>query len=413
MVRLHGSNTIGAELAPALAEGFLQRRTGFKTIVRKRTAPDQLVVEARDGDRVVDSIEVFAHGTATAFEDLMSGTCDIGMASRRIRPDEAEKLSKAGDMTSAASEHVIALDGIAIVVNPSNPVSSLTKAQLRDLFSGQIHAWSDVGGKQLPVTVYARDDKSGTYDTFKHLVLGDKSLPADAKRIEASDQLSDAVAADAGGIGFIGLPYVRSAKAVMIQEAGSVPLLPSPMTVSTEDYPLARRLYLYAPLGAPRPRATSSISRCRRRGRRSSKPRVSSIFGRSATRTPRSARRARRSTGRSSATPAAFRWISRFDRGSTELDTRALRDLVRLVTLMGRPENASKSVVLLGFSDATGVRADDIALSQQRAAMVAGQLSARGLHVDATRGLGPEMAVADDATEDGRQRNRRVEAWLR
>jgi phosphate transport system substrate-binding protein len=412
-IRLHGSNTIGAELVPALAEAFLAKKTGSKTVVRRRTAPDELLVEAREGDRVTDSIEVFAHGSATAFDDLLSGKCDIGMASRRIHPDEADKLAKFGDMTSAASEHVIALDGIAIVVNPSNPVSALTKAQLRDVFDGDVRSWADVGGKKMPITVYARDDKSGTWDTFKHLVLGEKGLAPSAKRIEASDQLSDAVAADAGGIGFIGLPYIRSAKAVMVQEAGSVSLLPSPMTVSTEDYPLARRLYLYAALSAPvaardfvdfalsedgqkivqaanfvdlRPECDPNASHC----------------------TACSAQY--RDTVRDACRLSVD---FRFDRGSTELDTRALRDLQRLVTLMGRPENLGKSMLLLGFSDGTGPRADNVALSQQRATMVAGQLSARGLHVGVSRGLGPEMPVADDSTDDGRQRNRRVEVWLR
>jgi phosphate transport system substrate-binding protein len=411
-VRLHGSNTIGAELAPALAEAFLQKKTGSRAIVRRRTAPDEVLVEAREGASVVDSIEVFAHGSATAFQDLLGGTCDIGMSSRRIHPDETEKLSKFGDMASAASEHVIALDGIAIVVNPSNPVSSLNKAQLRDVFSGQMRSWSDVGGNTVPITVYARDDKSGTFDTFKHLVLGDKALAPEAKRYEASDQLSDAVAGDAGGIGFIGLPYVRSSKAVMVQEAGSVPLLPSPMTVSTEDYPLARRLYLYASLGAPIGARDFVDFALSEEGQK-----VVQAAGFVDLR-PECDPNASRCTACSAQYKEAVHGACRlsvdfrFDKGNAELDTRALRDLQRLVTLMGRPENSSKSIVLLGFSDGTGQRSDNVTLSQQRASMVAGQLSARGLHVDTTKGLGSEMAVADDSSDDGRQRNRRVEAWL-
>ncbi|MBV9945662.1 MAG: substrate-binding domain-containing protein, partial [Myxococcales bacterium] len=250
-LRLHGSNTIGAELAPALAEAFLRRRTGASTVVRRRTGPDELVVEARSGTKVIDSVEIAAHGSATAFEDLAAGSTDIGMASRRIHPDEAKKLAPLGDLTSAATEHVIALDGIAVIVNPLNPVSQLTKRQIADIFSGKLRRWSEVYWKADPIVVHARDDRSGTYDTFRQLVLDGRPLVQDARRHEASDELSDAVAADPDAIGFIGLPYVRSAKPVMVQEEGSVPLLPSPLTVSTEDYPLTRRLYLYAPLSAP------------------------------------------------------------------------------------------------------------------------------------------------------------------
>ena len=218
-IRMHGSNTIGGELAPALAEAFLQRRTAAKAIVRRRTAPDEVRVEARDGDRTIEAIEVFAHGTATGFQDLAAGSCDMAMASRRIRPDEAEKLASLGDLASAASEHVVALDGIAVIVNPSNPVSALTTGQIGDVFAGKIRRWSELGGKDDPIVVHARDDRSGTYDTFGHLVLAGRPLAEGATRHESSDELSDAVAADARAIGFIGLPYVRSAKAIMVQRA--------------------------------------------------------------------------------------------------------------------------------------------------------------------------------------------------
>ncbi len=97
-IRLHGSNTIGGELAPALAEAFLQRRTAAKAIVRRRTAPDEIRVEALDGDRTIEAIEVFAHGTTTGFQDLARGSCDMAMASRRIHPDEAEKVASLGDL---------------------------------------------------------------------------------------------------------------------------------------------------------------------------------------------------------------------------------------------------------------------------------------------------------------------------
>ncbi len=411
-IRMHGSNTIGGELVPALAEAFLQHRTGAKAIVRKRTAPDELRVEALDGDRTIEAIEVFAHGTATGFQDLASGSCDMAMASRRIRPDEAEKVAALGDLASAASEHVVALDGIAVIVNPSNPVSALTTTQIGDVFAGKVRRWSELGGKDGPIAVHARDDRSGTYDTFAHLVLGGRPLVEGATRHESSDELSDAVAGDASAIGFIGLPYVRSAKAVMVQERGSGPLLPSPMTVSTEDYALARRLFLYAPPGASiaardfvdftlseegqkivqstgfvdlRPSCDANAALC--------------------TACPRDYRETVRGACRLS-------MDFRFDRES-QLDTRALRDLPRVVSMMQRPDFAGRSLLLLGFSDGTGSHADDVKRSQERASVVGAQLRARGLHVDLERGFGEEMPVADDGSGDGRERNQRIELWLR
>ena len=171
------------------------------------------------------------------------------MASRRIHPDEAEKVASLGNLTSAASEHVVALDGIVVIVNPSNPVSALTTAQIGDVFAGAC----DAGPKSEARTNRRGPCARRSVGHVRHVQsprTGGAAPLDGAKRHESSDELSDAVAADSRAIGFIGLPYVRSAKAIMVQERGSLPLLPSPMTVSTEDYPLARRLYLYAPPGA-------------------------------------------------------------------------------------------------------------------------------------------------------------------
>ena len=178
------------------------------------------------GDSAPSEIQVQAHGSATAFTGLADGSCDIGMASRKIKPDEIAKLSAMGDMTSPASEHILGLDGIAVIVNQANPLTSLTKDQLSKIFSGATTDWSAAGGGSGAIHLYARDDKSGTFDTFKSLVLGSANLASSARRFEDSSALSDAVANDANGIGFIGLPYVRSAKAIAVAEPGPCPSCP-------------------------------------------------------------------------------------------------------------------------------------------------------------------------------------------
>jgi phosphate transport system substrate-binding protein len=412
VLRIHGSNTMGVELVPALAESFLKRSTGAAAIVRRRTAPDEVLVEARDGDRGIESIEVFAHGSSTAFQDLTSGQCDLGMASRRVHDDETQKGGALTNIASAANEHVIALDGIAVIVNPSNTVSSLTKARIRDAFDGEVRRWSDIGGEDRPIVVHARDDRSGTYDTFRILVLDDHPLVPGAIRQESSEELSDAVAAEPGAVGFIGLPYVRSAKAIMVQDSASVPMLASPMSVATEDYPLARRLYLYAPQGASataRDFVDFALSEdgqkiVRNAGFVDLQPKCETPSAPC----PGCTREYLDAVRGACRMSVDFR----FDTG-LNLDTRALRDLNRVVGLLGRPEYAGRGLVLLGFSDGQASRAEGLRLAQQRASVVAQQLRARGLRVVVERGMGAVMPVADDGSEEGRQRNRRVEAWLR
>ena len=195
---IHGSNTIGSKLIASLLEGFL-RQEGWSNITRvPGKDPDEYSLQGVvSGTSGVQSVQVEARGSATAFDSLANAACDIGMSSRKIKPAEQAMLSALGDMTSPACEHVLALDGIAIVVNKGNPVASLSRKQIQSIFSGQTTDWSQVGGRAGRIDLFARDDRSGTYDTFKSLVLDSAALSPDAKRFEDSNALSDAVAADA------------------------------------------------------------------------------------------------------------------------------------------------------------------------------------------------------------------------
>jgi phosphate transport system substrate-binding protein len=106
-------------------------------------------------------------------------------------------------------------------------VDKLSIQQLRGLFSGKITDWSMVGGAPGPVRIHARDEKSGTFDTFKTLVLNGDRILDTAKRYEDSQALSDAVAEEAGAIGFVGLPYIRKAKAIAVSaDARSMAMRP-------------------------------------------------------------------------------------------------------------------------------------------------------------------------------------------
>ncbi len=248
ILRLAGSNTIGDSLGPSLAAAFLKDlgATNIRTLPGDK-ADEKIVQGVLPGDASVSSIDIAAHGSATAFKAFEENSCDIGMASRRINATEAAKLRSIGDFYSAGSEHILGLDGIAVIVNTSNPVSELSVDQIKRIFTGQITDWSQVGSSHGAIGIYARNDNSGTYDTFKSLVLAGAALSASAHRFEDSNALSAAVSGDPNGIGFIGLPFVHSAKAVSVSEQGTRALQPTRLTVATEDYALARRLYLYTP----------------------------------------------------------------------------------------------------------------------------------------------------------------------
>ncbi len=411
LLRLVGSNTVGAELAPALVEAFLKRR-GDTGVHRRRGADDhELAIVATRAGGGEDVVTLRAEGTATAFTALADATTDIGMASRAIKDSEAQLLATKGtpDMRSPATEHVLGLDGIAVIVQANNPVHELDAVQLKKLFAGQVATWKDVGGSGGGIHLYARDDRSGTYDTFKALVLGDATLPPGTPRFDSSEALADAVAADPDALGFTSVSSVRNARAVALKQAGGSAMYPSPFTVSTEGYFLSRRLYLYTLLSAS-PTAQQFV-----------------FFALSSDgqKVVRDAGFVDLDVNLQDAGPCdqhcpqryaeltkGAKRLSldfRFRTGRDELDSRATRDFDRLLVFLRGQRGRLR---LIGFSDNQGSSGGNVALSLARAKTIAAELDARGVHPDQVAGLGGEMPVASNEDEAGRERNRRVEVWL-
>jgi len=412
ILRLSGSNTIGAGLAPTLAEAFLKQQGATKV----ETVPGNRDDEVRlrgilPGDRAPKAIEIHAHGLVTAFQDLANGQADIGMASRRIKTEEAQQLASLGDMTSPACEHILGMDGIAVIVSRNNPVRALTKDQIAQIFKGAIANWLQVGGSNGAIHLYARDDKSGTYDTFKTLVLGTSPLASSAARIEDSRKLSDSVAHDPNGIGFVGLAYVQDARSLAVYENGAAPLSPSPFSVATEDYALSRRLFLYTPAhpqneltGRFVDFALSDIGQniVAEIGFVSLNLRAAAVAA-SSTAVPANYRRLTSGSDRLSLD-------FRFREGSSQLDNKAVADLGRVIAFVTDLHYGGDNLMLLGFDDSKEA-ADN--LSKDRAEAVALQFQQRGVKPATVVGFGSQLAVASNDTPEGRQKNRRVEIWLR
>jgi phosphate transport system substrate-binding protein len=411
LLRLAGSNTIGANLGPQLARAFLADTGDTNVTIEPTGKPDEVKVAGLRGDKR-EAITIAAHGSATAFTDLASGAADVGMASRRIKPAENETLAPLGNMTSATNEHVLALDGIAVIVNPGNSIPSLTKDQLRDIFNGTTQNWSAIGAPAGVIHVLARDDKSGTFDTFKSLVLGGTKLTPDAKRIEDSRELSNQVAADQNAIGFIGLPYILSARAVPVAETGAASLLPNRLTVGTEDYALSRRLYLYTATQSPNPlvrRFTDFALSPAGQDIVEQNGFVPLTIKSESVPLPQTASTKYRSLiGKATRLSTNFR----FEANSVVLDNRAQRDLDRLVNFVLSTHADASQIILVGFADNKGAPAANLTVSKKRAEAVAAGLAQRGLRVGHVAAFGADLPVADNTSDDGREKNRRVEVYL-
>lgn len=414
VLRIQGSNTIGAALGPALVEG-LMREQGLLKIHSE--APDKanelrVIGETVQGRRV--AVDVAAHGSSTGFTALKTATADLAASSRPIKDSERTDLARLGDFKSPGAEQVIAIDGLAIILHPQNPLHELNTEQLARIFSGEAKTWEELGGTGGTIHLYARDDQSGTYDTFKELVLSrrGKTLSGTAKRFESSEQLSDAVSLDPQGIGFIGLPYVRQAKAVAIADGQSQAMLPLNSLIATEDYPLSRRLFFYLPPNGKNPWAEALVAFAQ-----SSKGQAIVAANGFIAQTVQAM-----TVTPNALMPEGYQALSRhaqrltvnfrFEEGSATLDNKARQDLWRVLDYIKQRDKTNRQVTLVGFGDAKSDPARADLLSKLRAMAVRRELVKNGVVFREIRGFGAEMPVAANSADEGRIKNRRVEVWV-
>lgn len=413
-LQIQGSNTIGARLGPALVSGMLEEQ-GFSNIHIEpgQDANEQRISAVNAANQTV-FIDVAAHGSSTAFAALKDATAQLGAASRPIKPAEVQALAALGDLKSPEAENIIAIDGLAVILNPQNPISNLSTLEIAQVFSGEISTWEELGGSGGAIHLYTRDDNSGTYDTFKELVLAanGKTLASGSQRFESSEALSDAVSQDPQGIGFIGLAYIRQAKALAVTDGQSLPMLPTPTLVATEDYPLSRRLFFYSPPTLNNPWAQALLTFAHSSKGQALVAQTGFV--------PQSV--AAVTVDASSSMPPIYRELAhqaqrltvnfRFQQGSAKLDNKALRDIERLQEYLADNNKQSHRVVLVGFGDPKVDEAHALILSKWRAQVVRRELSKGKVIVDKIIGFGAGLPVANNQGDDGRIKNRRVEVWV-
>ncbi len=192
-------------------------------------------------------ISVTGGGSGTGIAALLNGTTDICASSRELQPKEKDlAVQKKIDLV----EHAVAKDGLAIIVNPANPVTELSLEQLRKIFIGEYVNWKDMGGPDLPIIVLSRESSSGTFVFFQEFVLHKADYTPKARLLAGTSALVQSVASDKGAITYVGLAFALEAKAtvkmVPVKSADDAPaVLPTNETVRSGDYPVARPLYLY------------------------------------------------------------------------------------------------------------------------------------------------------------------------
>jgi phosphate transport system substrate-binding protein len=188
-------------------------------------------------------ITVTGGGSGVGISALLDGTTEIAMSSRKIKFDEKSKFQQAG---KTVVEKVIAYDALAVIVNPANKVSQLTRQQLEDIYTGKVKNWKEVGGDDLAIVVYSRETSSGTYEFFKEQILKNKNYMSSVLSMPATGAIMQSVSQTKGAIGYVGLAYLNSnVKALKVSYDGKNFVAPSLETAKNKTYPVVRPLFYY------------------------------------------------------------------------------------------------------------------------------------------------------------------------
>jgi phosphate transport system substrate-binding protein len=211
---LEGSTTVGP-IADAFAQAF------------KKMYPDVAITVNKTGS---------GNGAAA----LVDQRCDIAMMSRFIKEKEYTKAA-CGDKPFLPVAHTIAMDGVCVIVYPSNPVKALTREQVRAIYTGKIKNWRDLGGPNMSIVPISRDTSSGTYETFEGLVMNKEKMASNVEYVNSNPQAHSRVKSTTGAIGYVGLGFVdNSVKALEIDG-----VMPTRSSISKGVYPVSRPLFLF------------------------------------------------------------------------------------------------------------------------------------------------------------------------
>jgi phosphate transport system substrate-binding protein len=403
LLSLSGSSTLGANMVPQIAKQFMSLELNAQNVTIQKVNDNEInVVGSIDGTE--KRIAITTQGSTQGIEDARNQKADLAMVSGGV-----DNLS--ADMRLAN----IALDGIAILANKANKVKELTKNQVRDIFTGKISNWSQVGGQDGLIKTYTRSSKSGTYEAFKQLILEQASTLAIGVTVfDDSKPLVAAIESDANGIGFSSFSSIGATNALGLSDVGTMALYPSVFTIQTEDYLLTRRLYLVHLFSNSNPLTQRFIDFCAADDKGQKTVAETGFVNMNLHNEGTHTISANAPPEYLAATTGASRLPTtlHFQSGSSAPDVRATDDIKRIIAILAEPQNRQKQVVLIGFTDNIGNPTQNLTLSTQRAESIQTEFSKFGLKTQ-VHGFGQALPVAVNTTALGQNRNRRVEVWCK
>jgi phosphate transport system substrate-binding protein len=240
---------IKGALAATLALGAWGAKPALAGTVTVKGSDTMVVLGQRWAEEYMkkhpaSTIQVTGGGSGTGISALINGTTDICESSRSMKDTEKKQLSdKAG---APPVETTVARDGLSVYVNDSNPISELTMDQLKQIFTGKVDNWKQVGGADAKIIPYSRENSSGTYVFFKEHVLQNADYTPRAQGMPGTAAVVNAVVKEKFGIGYGGAAYAKGIKVIKVKkDAASKAIEPDDVTIKNGTYPLSRPLFFY------------------------------------------------------------------------------------------------------------------------------------------------------------------------
>jgi phosphate transport system substrate-binding protein len=207
-ITVRGSDTLGAKLIPQLAEAFKAKNPGV-------------------------NFAIAAEGSSTGISAVIDGTALIGLSSRDVKSSE---FAKAESNKVILTPTTIALDGIALIVNESNPIADMNLKQVESIFTGDVSDWASLTGRPGAISIYTRNTASGTFAVFKEMAMANREYSSRAQMLAGNEQIASEVANNPNGIGYVGLAYINTPGVKVVTIDGVQP--------ENAKYSLARPLYV-------------------------------------------------------------------------------------------------------------------------------------------------------------------------
>ena len=410
LLRLAGSDSGAPKLIRRLASSYLALIGDTSISAIQGSTPGLIEVSGlQTGQREV--ISVLETSSTGGFNALLRGTADMAVSNRKLTGAEAERMQAVGDLTIPAHEHVIAVLGIAVIVSPTNRVAALSATQVRGILNGKITDWAEVGGMAAPIKVQVVAVPENGGDTPQDAILAAEAVSPAAIRSASEQAVATRVVGDRDSFGVVTVGFAGAAKIMPISDGGAAATIPNEATLASETYPFSQRIYLYG--------VNAGNGFIRRFA-----DYVSSANGQAAVEAAGYVSLAIKTEVAAAPDVASERYKQlvqgatrmsvdfRFQPGSVDLDSRGTRDMDRVIAFLKAQRVPANKIVLAAFADNSGQAATNQAVSQRRAEAVASALARGGFVPGKIASFGSELPVADNATAEGRERNRRVEVFL-